>query len=570
MSREELSSPPRARRVATLLLSELFVEATQGSRALSDEFGQRQHPFGVIVQLDESGELSPRARLHAVNPTAKLQGVRPGQSIAEARVLTAKLSVYQLPFHKLEHLLLSVAEVAREFGPLVSTSHDELKSTLEAQASSEVGQERPLWHVIPAVWVDVTGSAHLYGGEQELCAELCSKVRRLGHAVRVTVANGPEIGRAISIWGPPTQDGITLVPPGEEARLLEHLPIFALPFSADAIEYFNHLGVLTLGQFRALPPEATSSRLLESSSKIAPRHAAEHVGRLFALSRGIDVIPLVPCTFPEVMVEVFEYEEPLSGIEPVLFSLRGLTARLSARLNGRGRATTRLQLRLQLAEREARALAELNLCVLDFELATPLWREGELFRVLKARLEQLILRAPLIRLELTCSAFTEPYVEQLGLGGRSAHKSELIELPLLLRELEVDVGANAIGYLEIVPSHRPEAQSRLTLKPPESRGTTSPRLSSGHELSTLTRLFHEPLKLPGPLNVGASLLLSKQLYIIQRLRFLARLQGVEWWTETSTHRDYLWVLLQGNQGTLEALTFIDKRTGERFLQGLWD
>jgi protein ImuB len=260
----------------------------------------------------------------------------------------------------------------------------------------------------------------------------------------------------------------------------------------------------------------------------------------------------------------------VSGSGPLLFVVRGLLARLSARLEGRGEAAQVLVVRLfhdrAIAEHRGVALEK----ELRFELAAPLWRETELERVVRSRLERTEVGAPTRGLEIVIEELTLATAQQLALteGG----KSRAEELPVLLAELGADVGSERVGVLELVDSHRPEAQSVLE---PVRRARSTAQRKRTRTLSmrvtcAFTRLLAEPVQLVAQLRVGESVVVGPRLYSIERVRFVERLEGVGWWTETPASRDYLRLWLRGPEGGLDALVFVDRASGKRYLQALAD
>jgi protein ImuB len=93
----------------------------------------------------------------------------------------------------------------------------------------------------------------------------------------------------------------------------------------------------------------------------------------------------------------------------------------------------------------------------------------------------------------------------------------------------------------------------------------------------------------GRVELGRTVTIEGQAFVIERLRFEMRLQSVEWWTETPASRDYAraWLvaakptagprspLRKGGAPpgeppprlTAEAWIFVDRTTGEGYLQG---
>jgi len=75
--------------------------------------------------------------------------------------------------------------------------------------------------------------------------------------------------------------------------------------------------------------------------------------------------------------------------------------------------------------------------------------------------------------------------------------------------------------------------------------------------------------LEAALRPGATLSIDRRLYNIERVLFEERLDSVEWWSRP-VNRDYLRLLLRGSGGVLEALVYVERDSGKRFLQAIAD
>jgi protein ImuB len=271
------------------------------------------------------------------------------------------------------------------------------------------------------------------------------------------------------------------------------------------------------------------------------------------------------------------WEHEASGNEPLLFALRGLTARASARLSGRGEAAQSLVLTIEHAGAFARFRAAEPVTKLRFALSTPLWREEQLFRVVASRLERVKLAAPSVGLVLEVPVLAPAVARQLDFGELlTGNQGATDELPLILAELVADIGEDRVGVLKVVDSHRPEAQSVLTpvqLGDAQQKAPARLRKAEPHTRrlpGAPTRLLPEPLQLEGPLHAGAALMISGRLYSVERIVFEHRLEGVEWWSRSPVARDYVRLLLRGGDGYLEALAYVERRNQRVFLQAIAD
>jgi protein ImuB len=359
-------------------------------------------------------------------------------------------------------------------------------------------------------------------------------------------------------------------------KALSDLPLAALPLDQEHIVWFGRLGIFQVGQLAQLPKEALSSRLGSGALEV------------LQLIHGLDPLPLVAGEFARNIQEECSWEEPAVGISPLLFALHGLVAKISARLEGRGEACSRIECELQHDPAMARQLRAGAATVLDFDLATPLHHESDLERIMKTRLQACELLAPTIGMRIQVSQLTHQMHRQLGLNGTTTEASSHAngpwtqEFPVLAAELQADIGASCVGTLHTYPSHVPEDCSRFqplfasstvrtNKKLPKPRPSRSAhKLGLNPENERLTRLLPYPQRINVPLKVGETFALGSELYVIKELRFVRRLGEVKWWEESSVSRDYHWAWLRSAQGGTEALLFVDKKTGEGFVQAFCD
>lgn len=562
-------APPCRRRVVGIVIPKLLIELAQASFAVpgSGKAATKAPPLGVLLvegtpkpSGDEGDVTDARAKNEPIPPTSELAavddvaarfGVRVGQTVAEAHAFVAKLVVREVTREQVLARLGEIAEVALGFGPTVSIESPD------------------------TVWVDVTGAAHLAGGEGALALELAARVRALGHAVRVAISDGPRLSQSLARWGRVGREGVLVVPSAETTTRVAALPVRALPIPADRAAWLLQLGVVTVGDLARLPRAATASRLGEEAAKVLD------------LAEGKDDSPLLPYVPKAIPREETCWDDPVDGIEPLLFVLRGLVARLGARLEGRGEAVQALSLCLLHDRASARLANVAPTTTLGFEFAAPLYRPEELFRVISSRLGGTTLAAPTIGLRLEARAITRALALQLslsryaaGLGGSSSTGPET--LPVLLAELNADLGKDKVGVLQLENTHRPERKSRLSPVTPALIGNPGlkkartqkmePPVQRVHEDGGRTpmRLLPRPVPFEAPLRRGSTVSIEHRLYTVESILFERRLEAVEWWTREPVSRDYLRVWLKGQSGGLEVAIYVDRSTGKRMLHGFYD
>src|SRR5581483_3671325 len=107
------------------------------------------------------------------------------------------------------------------------------------------------------IWLDLTGAAHLRGGEAMLAAELVGRLQRFGLSVRAAVAE-----TACAAWALARESGdkITVVPPGATRVALALLPVRGLRLPGETAVLLDRLGLRRIGDLYRLPRPALVAR----------------------------------------------------------------------------------------------------------------------------------------------------------------------------------------------------------------------------------------------------------------------------------------------------------------------
>lgn len=551
--------PPTERRVGAIVLTHLACELA------AREGDARDLPLAVVdskhdAHADEEAELGNV--LLAVNDAAHKFGVRAGQTVAEARSRVAGLAVRGLTERALRNALGRVAEIGLSFGPTVAIETGDSNDPLDT------------------VWVDLTSTTHLFGGEEAALFELASRVRELGHRVRAAIADGPRLARSASLFATSSE---TVVPPNGGKAMMRDLPIEALPISRERATWLHRLGLWTVGDLSALPARALAGRLVD-------RGAAEDPWReSLELAEGRDDAPLVAYEPPSAPTESVAWDEPMHTIEPLLFALRGLVGRLSARLEGRGEASQSIEL---FAPYD-RSIAKLRNVppseqgepglYFRIELPSPLFKKSDFFRVLKSKLEPITLAAPVTRLSITARMLTRAPRLQLWMGTETTIQHDPGAMAVLLAELSAEIGPDNVGVLSIDPVHRPEARTHLVaiddLSPAPQRAARDAkkerqaRHAGDHAASDVefpTRLLAKPIPLEWTPGGRPTVAIDNQLYTWSGSRHSMRFDRVDWWTASPLSRDYARVWLSSGKKHIEAWVYTDRHTGRSYLHGYYD
>lgn len=180
-------------------------------------------PFALTLQ-EANAE-----RLYCLNDQAEGQGLHRGMGLADARAFCPDLQSRPADPQADARFLRVLARWASRYCPWVGLEGAD------------------------GLVLDITGSAHLFGGEAALLDDMRLRLRRAGIGVRIGLADTRGAAWALAHHG----EGIA--PLDEGARHLAGLPVAALRLIPDTCTALQRLGLRTIGDVLALP-RATLTR----------------------------------------------------------------------------------------------------------------------------------------------------------------------------------------------------------------------------------------------------------------------------------------------------------------------
>lgn len=172
-------------------------------------------PF-VLAQSDHG-----RMVVSASNHLASKEGIDPGISLADARAIIPSLEVLDDQAGLSQKLLTRIAEWCIRFTPLV-------------------GIDMP-----DGLILDITGCAHLWGGEREYLKDIGKRFKKFGYTIRAAVADTIGTAWAVARYGTVSP----IVDPGQHISTLQLLPPQALRISSEITERLEKLGLRQIGSF---------------------------------------------------------------------------------------------------------------------------------------------------------------------------------------------------------------------------------------------------------------------------------------------------------------------------------
>src|SRR2546421_410374 len=236
-------------------------------RRLPTDRIRRSPPEALVIAAPVKGAL----RLTAVDDAAAALGLKAGIALADARAMYPQIAVADADEHADFVLLEAVADWCDRYTPLV-------------------GLDPP-----DGLMLDVTGCAHLFGGEAALAADLMRRIEMQGYQARVAVADTVGCAWAAARFG---EDRIVSV--GEARSTITPFPLAALRLSPGTIEALSQVGLKRIADVLDRP-----------RAPLAARFGAEFVRRLDqALGREDE--PIAPrLAVPSAIAEQ-RFAEPIA------------------------------------------------------------------------------------------------------------------------------------------------------------------------------------------------------------------------------------------------------------------
>jgi protein ImuB len=372
------------------------------------------------------------------------------------------------------------------------------------------------------VFVDIGGSAHLFGGEGALLGMLSARLREGGFAVRTVVADTPGAAWAVARFAP---CGTTpVVAPGQMAAAIASLPVQALRLDPETVEGLRELGIERVAQLAAMPRSSVSLRF------------GAQVLRRFDQALGREPEPLACVEPPDVIASRLAFAEPISAYETLERVTADLVAALVCKLARRGLGARRLDLVFRRVDGQARAV-----CVGTAAAS----RDGtHLAKLLCARLAQVDPGFGIEEAILTAGV-TEPLEARQGESLGQVERDG-VDLNILVDRLGVRVGLKRLFRIVPVESDIPERSVRRVPALAPATGLTWPA-----HLDRPTKLIDPP----EPITATALVPDSPPIFFVWRSERhrVARADGPErvrgeWWVsddELSLVRDYYRVETEG-------------------------
>jgi protein ImuB len=318
------------------------------------------------------------------------------------------------------------------------------------------------------IWLDVTGCAHLHGGETRLLHDLAGRLAAQGIAAHVAVADTPGAAHAVARnlsrgvahnlsrkageEGPGAQRWeVRVVPTGETAAFLAPLPIEALRLPPDIANGLRLLGFERVAQLAATPRAPLTRRF----GPLVATRLDQALGTLFE--------PIAPVFPPDLLQARLAFVEPLLTAEAFTTVIARLTGAVCTDMEKAGQGARRLDLLFERVDGSIQCLR--------IGTARPSRDARHLARLLGEKLERV---DPGLGVE--AMRLVVPLAEPLAYAQVSASLSEAEQagqdVSALVDRLENRLGTTRVWRAEPVESDVPERSvRRIPALGPPRRGT---------------------------------------------------------------------------------------------------
>lgn len=380
-----------------------------------------ERPF-ALVETGTRGII-----LAAVSLSARAEGIRPGQSLADARAMLPGLLTRKIERDKDRAALLALTRWSGRYGPARNLEEDD------------------------GLWIDVTGVAHLFGSERGLMSDLVGRLRTFGLTVRAGLADTSAAAAALARFAPFDAEGFAIAADGRVQDALAGLPVEALGLEDDTVLLLKRLGLRRIGQLCDLPRPALARRFRTlGNGRRQVKNPGGIAGTVLArLDAALGTAPEARRALAETPRSMARriFSEPLISAEGIETAVDELAAALCRMLDQTGSGARRLRLCLY---RVDGTVAEVRAGT-----SSPCREPHHLLQLLAPKISTLDAGFGIDALTLEATALEPLDPVQVGLS-TGLEKNEADNPATLIDKLANRLGAERVLRLASYGSHIPE------------------------------------------------------------------------------------------------------------------
>lgn len=440
----------------------------------------RELPFVLAAPVKN------RIIITAASPLAEQQGAFTGMAVADARAAVPELQVIDDTSGKAAKLLRLLGLWCIRYTPTVAL---DLPDTL---------------------MMDISGCAHLWGGERDYLKEIVLKLRNAGFDARAAIADTPGTAWAVAQYARVSP----IVGPGLQVPAISGLSPAALRLDPEILERLQKLGFRTIGPLLSMP-----------APMLRRRFGKELLLRIDQALGRVDeaLTPLVP---PVPYVARLPCLEPIRTVPAIEIAIEKLLGELCLRLQAEGKGLRKAILKCHRIDGR-----KVQVAITTTKGSHSVSHLMRLFKLQVSKIEP-ALGIELFVLEAPRVEAMETVQEQLWAEARGLADHSLAEL---LDRIAGKVGAETIQRYLPAEHHWPERSVRTATSLTEQPATAWPALLRPMRLLTVP----EPIEVMAlvPDNPPKLFTHKGKRHDIVKADGPERI-GREWWQDSGEHRDY--------------------------------
>lgn len=344
-------------------------------------------------------------RVHAVDAAAAAEGLVPGQALADARALVPHLVTAPADLAGDAEDLARIVDWSRRYSPLVAG--DGADGTL----------------------IDLTGAAHLVGGEEVVLTDIVERLGRARLDARAAIAD-----TAAQAWAWARFAGGGSVAAGAGIGAFAALPVAALRLPVALVAGLQQLGLRRIGDVSPLP-----------RAPLVRRFGRDIAAALDALA-GRQATPVTFQAAAQAWYRRASLVEPIATAEAIETALRALLEPLCAELGAAGRGARTLELTLFRVDATTQRVA--------IGTSRPLTDVAALLRLFRDRIAEIDPGFGIEAMLLEAPETDRVSPAQADLAGGRDASSDLADL---IDRIDIRSGPGSVRRLLPADRHWPEA-----------------------------------------------------------------------------------------------------------------
>ncbi len=370
----------------------------------------RDRPFALVASR-QSARL-----IKALNGAGFRAGLRVGQPLADARAAHPGLVSAPAEPEADARALTKLALWAERYGPWRNVDDAD------------------------GLWVDVSGVAHLFGGERALLDDLLARLGGFGFTARAGLADTPGAAWALARFATSRKAPYAIAPIGKTRTALAGLPVAGLRLEGETIALLRRLGLRRIGQLYDLPRVSLKRRF---AAKNAEKAVLMRLDQLLGKSPE-PLRPIVPA--PRFIAHRL-FPEPLVSSKALEAVLERLVAEVCAALAKAHMGARRCRLTIH---RSDNMRAHLTVA-----MGAPCRDRRHIVRLFRERLDRLDAG---FGIDMTSLAVlrSEPLPGEQKALVTGAQNRAREPLSALLDRLRNRLGEDRVFWPGLAPSHMPE------------------------------------------------------------------------------------------------------------------